>query len=69
MTSVATSRTPAAAQDPNADAAELWHNALDRYLRLAREGASNAVLRGAIAAVHSAALERGRRTIPTGAGH
>jgi hypothetical protein len=38
----------------------LWHDALALYLRLAREGAPAAKLRAAAAAVHSAALEKGR---------
>ena len=41
-----------------ADAA--WHTALGRYIELARHGASSATLRAAAAAVHRAALARGR---------
>lgn len=37
-----------------------WRLAFDRYLMLARSGASSAMLRAAAAAVHAAALEKGR---------
>ena len=41
-----------------ADAA--WRTALARYIELASHGASSATLRAAAAAVHRAALARGR---------
>ncbi|MBS0374196.1 MAG: hypothetical protein JSR73_06420 [Proteobacteria bacterium] len=37
-----------------------WRLAFDRYLMLARSGASSVTLRAAAAAVHAAALEKGR---------
>ena len=46
--------------DGYADACEIWRTALDQYLRLAREGAGGSRLRAAAAAVHAAALRKGR---------
>jgi hypothetical protein len=50
----------AAEQYARAQAA--WQHALSRYLELAREEASAAQLRVAAAAVHEAALRKGRLT-------
>jgi len=43
-----------------AEACEMWQRALGQYLRLAREGAAGSRLRAAAAAVHAAALRKGR---------
>jgi hypothetical protein len=48
------------ANDGYAEAYEAWRYALDDYLRLARDGAGAAKLRAAAAAVHAAALRKGR---------
>ena len=54
-------RPPATApEDGYAEASELWRTALEQYLRLAREGAGGSRLRAAAAAVHAAALRKGR---------
>jgi hypothetical protein len=53
--------TPASsADDSYAAAYEVWRQALENYLRLARDDASAARLRAAAAAVHAAALRKGR---------
>ena len=69
MASVSSFQTPVAPPNTYADATDAWRNALDRYLQLARDGASTATLRAAIAAVHAAALERGRCAAPVDVGH
>lgn len=51
---------PSPADDRYALACEVWRRSLENYLRLAREGAGAATLRVAAAAVHAAALDRGR---------
>ncbi len=51
---------PQLAEESYAEACEAWRHALDRYLRLARDGAAAAKLRAAAAAVHAAALRKGR---------
>ena len=60
MPSLSSLQTPVTPLTTYADATDIWRGALDRYLQLARDGASSACLRAAIAAVHAAALERGR---------
>ena len=53
--------TPASATpDSYAAACKAWRHDFDSYLRLARQGASTARLRAAAAAVHAAALRKGR---------
>lgn len=69
MPSVASLPMPVAAPTAYADATDAWRGALDRYLQLARDGASSATLRAAIAAVHAAALERGRCAAPADVEH
>jgi hypothetical protein len=54
----ATSTAPS--DDAYAEAYDAWRRALGNYLRLAREGAGAAKLRAAAAAVHAAALNKGR---------
>jgi hypothetical protein len=41
-------------------AVEVWRDSVERYLDLARRGASAAALRAAANAVHQAALDKGR---------
>ena len=48
-----------------AQAYEVWQRALENYLQLAREEASASKLRAAAAAVHAAALRKGRLASPT----
>ena len=42
------------------EACEAWRNSFERYLELARRGASAAALREAAQAVYRAALDKGR---------
>ena len=58
----ATSASPLDDTYAGADAA--WRLALERYLRLAREGAGAGRLRAAAAEFHAAALRRGRLARP-----
>ena len=53
-------RATCSAVDPYAQANAAWQHALAQYLRLAREEVSAAQLRVAAAAVHAAALRKGR---------
>jgi hypothetical protein len=60
----------AAADDPSRIADDSWRSALARYIDLARQGARRAALRQAAAAVHEAALNKGRLArMPEGTGH
>ncbi len=63
-TTMSTTPTPVApARDEGyAQAHSAWQQAFDRYLHLARAEAGAAKLRVAAAAVHAAALRRGRLT-------
>jgi hypothetical protein len=51
---------PLATDDGYAQACEAWRHAFEDYLRLARAGAGAAQLLAAAAAVHAAALRKGR---------
>ena len=54
-------QTPQARPEDRYDeACDAWRCALEQYLRLAREGAGGTKLRAAAAAVHAAALRKGR---------
>jgi hypothetical protein len=48
------------AHDGHAEACEAWRHAVEHYLQLARHGAAAGKLRAAAAAVHAAALRKGR---------
>jgi hypothetical protein len=53
-------REPPPADGGYAEADAAWRAAFARYLAVARTGANAAALRAAAAAVHAAALQRGR---------